>query len=122
MSTPLALTISLFLLAGNAFFVGAEFALISARRSGASLPRKTSARSMSLLLSTVLAARLPTMYVLSRSGPNRPVSTSTSAPRNASASVLVRVWRRVETGDSDMENFVSRGSDRRPRGRGFSRP
>jgi CBS domain containing-hemolysin-like protein len=32
-STPLALTISLFLLAGNAFFVGAEFALISARRS-----------------------------------------------------------------------------------------
>ena len=33
MSTPLALTISLFLLAGNAFFVGAEFALISARRS-----------------------------------------------------------------------------------------
>ncbi|MDQ5895353.1 MAG: magnesium and cobalt exporter, family [Actinomycetota bacterium] len=33
MSTPLALTVSLFLLAGNAFFVGAEFALISARRS-----------------------------------------------------------------------------------------
>lgn len=33
MSTTLALTISLFLLAGNAFFVGAEFALISARRS-----------------------------------------------------------------------------------------
>lgn len=33
MSTPLALTISFFLLAGNAFFVGAEFALISARRS-----------------------------------------------------------------------------------------
>jgi len=32
-STPLALTVSLFLLAGNAFFVGAEFALISARRS-----------------------------------------------------------------------------------------
>lgn len=33
MSTGLALTISLFLLLGNAFFVGAEFALISARRS-----------------------------------------------------------------------------------------
>lgn len=33
MSTPLALAISLLLLAGNAFFVGAEFALISARRS-----------------------------------------------------------------------------------------
>ena len=33
MSTPLALTVSLLLLAGNAFFVGAEFALISARRS-----------------------------------------------------------------------------------------
>ena len=33
MSTPLALMISLLLLAGNAFFVGAEFALISARRS-----------------------------------------------------------------------------------------
>ncbi|MBN8867603.1 MAG: HlyC/CorC family transporter [Solirubrobacterales bacterium] len=33
MSTPIALTISLLLLAGNAFFVGAEFALISARRS-----------------------------------------------------------------------------------------
>lgn len=33
MSTALALTISLFLLIGNAFFVGAEFALISARRS-----------------------------------------------------------------------------------------
>ena len=32
-STPLALMISLLLLAGNAFFVGAEFALISARRS-----------------------------------------------------------------------------------------
>lgn len=33
MSTSLALIISLLLLAGNAFFVGAEFALISARRS-----------------------------------------------------------------------------------------
>lgn len=33
MSPVLALTISLFLLIGNAFFVGAEFALISARRS-----------------------------------------------------------------------------------------
>ena len=32
MSAPLALTISLLLLIGNAFFVGAEFALISARR------------------------------------------------------------------------------------------
>ncbi len=33
MSVPLALGISLLLLVGNAFFVGAEFALISARRS-----------------------------------------------------------------------------------------
>ncbi len=33
MSPALALTVSLFLLIGNAFFVGAEFALISARRS-----------------------------------------------------------------------------------------
>ncbi|HMT04040.1 MAG: HlyC/CorC family transporter [Solirubrobacterales bacterium] len=33
MSAGIALTVSLFLLAGNAFFVGAEFALISARRS-----------------------------------------------------------------------------------------
>src|SRR6478609_5342559 len=33
MSTGLAIGISVFLLAANAFFVGAEFALISARRS-----------------------------------------------------------------------------------------
>ncbi len=33
MSTGPALLLSLFLLAANAFFVGAEFALISARRS-----------------------------------------------------------------------------------------
>lgn len=33
MSTPLAIAISVVLLVGNAFFVGAEFALISARRS-----------------------------------------------------------------------------------------
>ena len=32
MSAPVALTITFLLLAGNAFFVGAEFALISARR------------------------------------------------------------------------------------------
>jgi len=32
-STPLAIVIGLLLLAGNAFFVGAEFAIISARRS-----------------------------------------------------------------------------------------
>ena len=33
MSTPVALTITLLLLAGNAFFVGAEFAVTSSRRS-----------------------------------------------------------------------------------------
>jgi CBS domain containing-hemolysin-like protein len=33
MSTPVAIVIGLLLLAGNAFFVGAEFAVISARRS-----------------------------------------------------------------------------------------
>ncbi len=33
MSTPLAITIGVLLLVGNAFFVGAEFAIISARRS-----------------------------------------------------------------------------------------
>ncbi|QAY68845.1 hemolysin family protein [Xylanimonas protaetiae] len=33
MSTPLAIVIGVLLLAGNAFFVGAEFAIISARRS-----------------------------------------------------------------------------------------
>src|SRR5215211_6063712 len=33
MSTTLALTLSAFLLLANAFFVGAEFALVSARRS-----------------------------------------------------------------------------------------
>jgi CBS domain containing-hemolysin-like protein len=40
MSTGLAIGISLFLLAANAFFVGAEFALISARRSSIE-PRAT---------------------------------------------------------------------------------
>lgn len=33
MSAPVALTVALFLLLGNAFFVGAEFALVSARRT-----------------------------------------------------------------------------------------
>ena len=33
MDTPLAITIGVLLLAGNAFFVGAEFAILSARRS-----------------------------------------------------------------------------------------
>ena len=33
MSTPVALTITVLLLAGNAFFVGAEFAVTSSRRS-----------------------------------------------------------------------------------------
>ena len=33
MSTPLALVVTVILLAGNAFFVGAEFAVTSSRRS-----------------------------------------------------------------------------------------
>ena len=33
MSTTTAIVLAILLLAGNAFFVGAEFALISARRS-----------------------------------------------------------------------------------------
>jgi CBS domain containing-hemolysin-like protein len=64
MSTTAALALSLVLLAGNAFFVGAEFALVSARRTqveprarAGSRMAKTTLRAMEDLTSVIAAAQ-----------------------------------------------------------------
>lgn len=49
MSTWVAITLGVLLLAGNAFFVGAEFAIISARRSAIEPLAATSARARTVL-------------------------------------------------------------------------